>query len=256
MFVMLQVTFQFHGALNDFLPPARRGVQVTHLFKERSSVKDAIESLGVPHPEVDLILVNGVSVNFGYLIQENDGIQVYSAATAPLDSVSLVRSPPLPEARFVLDVHLGKLANHLRLLGFDVLYQNDYRDAELAQISSQDDRILLTQDRALLKRGRVTYGYCVRNSDPWQQTIEVLSHFRQFGAIAPMRRCLRCNGLLQAVDKAEITERLPPLTRQHYDKFSICHTCGQIYWQGAHHSRIQQFIDSVTQFAQAADYRA
>ena len=244
---MARAYFHFYAELNDFLPSSRRQVCFAHGIKERASVKDVIESLGVPHPEVDLILVNGESADFSYIVQDGDRISVYPPLSINTSSVSRVRPQPLRHIHFVLDIHLGKLATYLRLLGFDTLYQNDYQDEELARLSSSEERILLTQDRGLLKRSAVVYGYCVRESDPRRQVVEVLRRFDLFNAIAPFQRCLRCNGLLQPVSKEAIGDRLPPLTRKHYNEFSICQACAQVYWKGVHYERIQQFIDCISQ---------
>lgn len=227
---MPQVFFRFYGNLNDFLIPARKQLTFAHQIKHRASIKDAIEGLGVPHPEIDLILVNGSSVDFAYLLQEGDFIYVYPHGTSSsLEVVSYVRPKPLVVHRFVLDVHLGKLANYLRLLGLDTLYQNDYDDATLAEISSQQQRILLTQDIGLLKRSIVIYGYSVRSSDPKQQVREVLKRFGLYAVIAPYKRCPRCNGLLQAVIKQAVAHRLPHFTRLSYDEFFECQDCSQLY---------------------------
>lgn len=237
--------FRFYGSLNDFLPVERRQTCFMHCLKEQASVKDTIEALGIPHPEVDLILVNGEPVDFSYLVHDGDRVSVYPLFTQlDIAAFSPVHLQPLPR-RFVLDVHLGKLAAHLRLLGFDTLYRNDYSDAELAQISSHDQRILLTQDRALLKRRIVVYGYLVRSHDPQQQLLEILDRFDLSEAIDPLSRCLRCNGILEPVSKDAIYDRLPPLTREHYDEFSRCQSCHQLYWKGAHYNQIQYFIDRV-----------
>jgi uncharacterized protein with PIN domain len=244
---MPQAFFRFYDSLNDFLPAERQQVEFLRRIKDRGSVKDAIEALGVPHPEVALILVNGVSVGFDYLVQEADRISVYPQfTTLNVDGTSRVMPPPLPAKRFVLDVHLGKLATYLRLLGFDALYRNDYDDDELAQISSQQQRILLTQDRGLLKRSMVTYGYAVRSADPEEQTVEILQRFDLYDAVAPLKRCPRCNGALREVDKADVEDRLPHYTRLYYDEFSQCQHCHQVYWQGAHYKRLQGLLDRVT----------
>ena len=245
---MPQAFFRFYSSLNDFLPPEWRQIKFLRKIKDRGSIKDAIEALGVPHPEIDLILVNGESVGFDYLVQEGDHISVYPQFTSlEVGDVSLVRPEPLDEPRFVLDVHLGKLATYLRLLGFDALYRNDYDDDELAQISSEEQRILLTQDRGLLKRSKVIYGYSVRSDNPEEQTAEVLQRFNLNDAIAPLQRCPRCNGELVSVEKAAIENQLPHYTRLSYDEFSQCQQCQQIYWKGAHYTRLQGLLERVTE---------
>jgi uncharacterized protein with PIN domain len=208
-----------------------------------------IEALGVPHTEVDLILVNGDTVDFSYSVRDGDRISVYpvfeSIDISPLVSV---RPRPLRESRFVLDVHLGRLATYLRMLGFDTLYRNDYADAELAQISAREARILLSRDRGLLKRSAVTHGYCLRATDPRQQLVEVLRRFDLVGSIEPFRRCLRCNNLLESVEKARIVDRLQAETRQNFDEFWCCRACDRIYWKGSHFEQMEQFVARVLRF--------
>jgi uncharacterized protein with PIN domain len=245
---MNQAKFRFYAELNDFLPPEKRQQAFSHTFELNPSVKDMIEALGVPHTEVDLILVNDHSVDFSYLLQNGDRISVYPVfESLDISPLVRVRPQPLRETRFVLDVHLGRLATYLRMLGFDTLYRNDYEDDELAHISSAEGRILLTRDRGLLKRSIVTHGYCLRATNPQQQLIEVLRRFDLFESVKPFQRCLHCNGLLQPVDKADISDRLPPKTRQYYDEFKHCRACDRIYWKGSHYQRMQQFIDRVLQ---------
>jgi uncharacterized protein with PIN domain len=243
---MPQAHFRFYAELNDFLPPARRQVAFAHRFAGRVSIKDMIEALGVPHPEVDLILVNGETVDFSYLVQEDDRISVYPVFESfDITPLLRVRPRPLREPRFVLDTHLGKLAAYMRMLGFDVLYRNNYDDAELAHLSSSERRALLTRDHGLLKRSMVTHGYFVRETDSRRQLVEVLRRFDLFRLIAPFQRCIHCNGLLEPVSKESILDRLPPKTRDYYDEFRMCRVCGQIYWKGSHFQRMQQFIDDI-----------
>ncbi len=252
---MDQVYFRFYAELNDFLPPTKQQAWFEHRLKEQGSVKDTIEALGVPHPEVDFILANGESVGFSYLVQPGDRISVYPRFTGlEIAAVSQVRPAPLPEPRFVLDLHLGKLATYLRLLGFDVWYQNDYDDDTLANLSSQAQRILLTRDRALLKRSIVTYGYWVRAKHPEPQVIEILQRFELWQQIAPFQRCLSCNGCLESVPKVAISDRLPPLTQQYYDEFSRCQSCDKIYWKGGHYERMQRFVNQILQLRDASTH--
>jgi uncharacterized protein with PIN domain len=240
---MVYVALRFYAELNEFLPRAKRQVPFAHRLTERASIKDVIEAVGVPHTEVDLILVNGHSVDFSYLVEDGDQISVYPVFEAlDITPVVRVRPQPLREPRFVLDTHLGKLAVYLRLLGFDTLYRNDYDDDTLARLSSSERRILLTRDRGLLKRRIVTHGYHLWETHPERQAVAVLHRFDLFGATAPFGRCLRCNGVLVAVDKAVIAERLPPHTRASYHEFRVCQACGRVYWKGAHYQRLQQLI--------------
>src|SRR5258708_5296242 len=191
---MSRADFRFYAQLNDFLPPSRRQQTFTHNFDKSPSIKDMIESLGVPHTEVRLILVHGQPVDFNYHVQDGDSISVYPVFTH-IDVAPLVAAPT--DLRFVLDVHLGRLASHLRMLGFDTLYRNDYDDPELARISRDEDRILLTRDLGLLKRSMVRHGYYVRNTNPARQLAEVLRQFHLTEINSPFKRCMQGNGLLE-----------------------------------------------------------
>jgi hypothetical protein len=238
--------FCFLAELNYFLPPSKRQVSFTHFFKDRASIKDMIEALGVPHPEVDLITVSGKSVDFSYIVKDSDRINVYPiSCSSEVAATHLVRPTNLTINRFVLDIHLGKLANFLRMLGFDTLYRNDYDDEELAKISASEQRILLTRDKGLLMRSLVTYGYYVRLTDPERQVVEVLRRFDLFREVTPLQRCIRCNGLLESVAKESIIDQLPQNTRLSINEFHRCFSCGQIYWKGSHSERMQQFIEDV-----------
>ena len=240
---MPQVFFRFYAELNDLLPAERRQVSFAQPFKGRVTVKHLIESLGVPHSEVDLILVDGRSVDFTYIVSDKDQISVYPVfESLDIGHVNRLRPEPLREPRFVLDGHLGQLATYLRLLGFDSLYRNDYEDREMALVSREEGRILLTKDRGLLKRKMVSHGYLVREIDPELQMLEVVRRFDLRDRLQPFRRCLRCNGLTDAVPKSAVVDRLPANTRRYYDEFRMCRDCQQIYWKGSHYKRMRAFL--------------
>jgi uncharacterized protein with PIN domain len=252
---MSQVSFRFYAELNDFLPRAKNGVTFAHFFEGRVSVKDMIEALGVPHTEVDLVLVNGEPIDFTYLVQDGDHISVYPVFESfDITPVLRLRPRPLRQARFVLDIHLGKLARHLRMLGFDSLYRNNFSDEELADLSSSQSRILLTRDRGLLKRSVVTHGYCLRETDPRRQLFEVLLRFDLFSSIAPFSRCMGCSGLLKPVLKEVIQDQVLPETRRYFDEFQKCDDCGKVYWQGSHYQRMRQFIEQILRPECTASY--
>ncbi len=243
---MSRAFFRFHDELNFFLPHRRRHMTIEHAFEWRASIKDMMESLGVPHAEIELIMVNGASVDFSYIVQPNDYIHAYPR----FDSIPIVpkvrlRAPLLRRPSFILDQHLGRLAAYLRMMGFDTLYRNDYHDDELAQISHAESRILLTRDTGLLKRSIVTYGYYVRETNPQRQLSEITRRFNLGEYAAPFRHCMKCNGLLQMVDKTVVAEHLPNGTAQYYDEFHRCESCQQIYWKGPHYQKMTKLMERV-----------
>ena len=241
---MAQIRIHFYQSLNDFVAPVLSATEIIHNLDRKASVKDIIESFNVPHPEVKLILVNGIAVNFSYIVQDGDSIQVYPADGNPeVESLLPLRPESSQPPIFVVDANLGKLARYLRLLGFDCLYRNDFGDAAVATIASEQQRTVLTRDRSLLQRRIITHGYFVRSDMPKIQTREVLKRFDLYPLIKPLTRCTHCNGKLAETGKQEIEHHLEPLTKKYYEKFLICSECGQIYWQGGHYARIKHLID-------------
>jgi uncharacterized protein with PIN domain len=232
--------------LNDFLQPELRGATVRCPFRTHQTVKDVLEAMGVPHTEIDLILVNGDPQEFAYRPAVGDRIAAYPMFEAlDIESATRLRPAALRDPRFVVDVNLGPLARLLRVLGFDVWWSGDADDASLAEVSLTQQRILLTRDRGLLKRRAITHGLLVRSQQPEEQTLEVIRRLDLRERLAPLTRCLRCNGELVTVPKDEVIDRLEALTRRYYDEFSRCTNCGQIYWAGSHHARLVGLVTRI-----------
>jgi uncharacterized protein with PIN domain len=233
---MKKTYFRFYEELNDFLPEEKRKIEFEHSYIDRTSVKDMIESLGVPHTEVDLILANGKSVNFNYLVNNSDHISVYPVfESLDISDVQHLRANPLREPKFVADVHLGKLSRYLRMVGFDVTYENDFNADDIVQISLKKKRTILTKDRGILKRTAVTHGYWVRSFNVGEQIVEVIKRFDLKNLMKQFSRCMECNTLLEPVPKEEILEQIPPKVSASQQLFSICPSCKKIYWEGTHH---------------------
>jgi uncharacterized protein len=243
---MKRVKIRFYEELNDFLPREKRKQQFEHYFVDRTSVKDLIESLGVPHTEVDLILVNGKSMDFSYLINDKDEISVYPVFESfDITDVQHLRAKPLREPKFVIDVHLGKLARYMRMIGFDAVYQNDYKDEEIVKLSLKEKRIILTKDSEILKRNEVTHGYWVRNEDAEDQLLEIVERFDLRNQIKEFTRCLECNSPLNRVEKEKVVERLPPKIKEWHNDFFECPECRKIYWKGSHFERMENLISRI-----------
>ncbi len=233
-------SFRFYEELNDFLPPAKKKKHFDYRFNGRPSIKDAIEAIGVPHTEVDLILVNGQSVDFNHHLQDEDRVSVYPVfESLDITPVVRLREEPLRKTAFVLDTQLGKLTKLLRLLGFDTLYRNDYEDSEIIRLALEEERIILTRDIGLLKNKSVTHGIWIRSTSPEEQLKEVLHRFDLYSQIKPFQRCSVCNGTIGKIDKKEIIDQLPTKTKLYYDDFYRCQECGKIYWKGSHYQRMK-----------------
>lgn len=240
--------FRFYEELNDFLPKAKKKITFSYRFQGQPSVKDIIESLGVPHTEIDLILVNDTSVTFEYTLEHGDRVAVYPVFESfDISSVTRLRPKPLREPKFILDVNLGKCARLLRLLGFDSLYSNTYDDREVVEHSGRDNRIILTRDIGLLKIKDVTHGYWVRSTIPRQQIKEVVERFDLCSHISPFTRCMECNGPISKTSKDEIIAELLPKTRRFYNEFCRCSSCNKIYWKGSHYQKMLSFIKTICQ---------
>jgi len=239
-----RVRLKFHDDLSFLLKSKTTSEVIERNLGEKTSVKDVIESCGVPHPEVDLILVNGEPVDFSYPIAKDADIDLYSVQSQrPLFKEKRLQARSI--MRFVADGHLGTLARSLRLLGFDVAYERQAQDRQLLRVMESEDRALLTRDRRLLMHAIVRNGYCPRSQNADDQTIEVIRRFHLFDSIAPFTRCLRCNAPLQKIVKADVIEKLEPLTKIYYEEFRRCTGCRQIYWAGSHFSKLQQRLEKI-----------
>ena len=242
-----EVELRFYEELNDFLPRERRKKSFRHRFRGARSVKDLVESLGVPHTEIDVILVDGESVGFERRLTGGERVAVYPTFERfDVSSLTRLRPEPLREPKFIADVHLGKLARYLRLLGFDTVYERELDDAAIASRSRDERRIVLTRDRGLLKRSAVTHGHAVRSMNADAQLLEVVEAFDLRERTAPFSRCLKCNGPVRSVERELVEHRLPKYTRLAYGHFFRCEHCGSIYWPGAHFARLRSLVDSVT----------
>jgi len=228
---MNTANFKFYNELNDFLKNEHKNVTFAYHFSGNPAIKDSIEAIGVPHPEVGQILINNQIVDFNYQLKNDDQVSVYP-----------IKKFTIKQIKFILDTHLGKLAKFLRMLGFDTLYQNNYTDEEIITIATQENRIILTRDIGLLKNSRVTLGYFVRHIIVITQIKEIITRFNLSDKIKPFTRCLECNGKISQVAKAKIINDLPADTKRYYKKFYQCSNCDKIYWQGSHYKNMLESI--------------
>jgi uncharacterized protein len=241
---LFTVRLNFHGDLDFFLGSKAGTGVIERRLREKTSIKDVIESCGVPHPEIDAILVNGQAVRFNLTVSDDVDVDVFPVGIDPTFSTEK-RLQITGITQFVSDGHLGRLTRNLRLLGFDVAYDQKADDRQLLDVMTHDKRALLTRDRRLLMHSVVQHGYCPRSQNADEQTIEVIRRFNLMNLVAPFTRCLRCNAPLEDATKADIIEELEPLTRIYYEEFRRCPGCKQIYWSGSHFSKLQRRLEAI-----------
>jgi hypothetical protein len=239
-----KVRLRFHGDLNVFLGSKTDDAVIERPLSEKTSIKDVIESCGVPHPEVDLILVDDQPVGFGHTVAADAKVEVFAVENRDTNNTAK-RLPAVGITKFVADGHLGSLTRNLRLLGFDVAYQRNADDRQLLEVMARENRALLTRDRRLLMHGIVQHGYYPRSQNADEQTIEVVRRFDLSELIAPFTRCLRCNAPLEEAAKADVIDKLEPLTKIYYDQFRRCPDCKQIYWSGSHFPKLQKRVEEI-----------
>ncbi len=240
------VFLRLYAELNDRVREEQRAVTFPIAAEDGARVGTVIESAGVPLTDVDLVLVNGRSVSFEHHVIDGDRVSVYPVFESfDISPLLQVREHPLRTPRFVLDVHLGKLASHMRLLGFDVLYSRVFNDDELMSISLHEQRTLLSRDRRLVLHGSLTRAYLVREDHPRDQTVEVLQRFGLFSSIQPFTRCLTCNTLLRSVGQDDVAGRLPPRVREVFNEFYLCPYCDRVYWKGSHYEGMKSWIEQL-----------
>lgn len=234
--------FRFYEELNEFLSPGFRRRTFEHAFDDTPSVKDRIEALGVPHTEVDLILVDDQSVGFDFRLRGGERVAVYPVFERfDISGVTRLQSRPLRNPRFILDVHLGRLAAYLRLIGFDTLYRNDFGDEFIIETARIQKRIILTRDIGLLKDSRVTHGAFLYTTRPLKQLREIIDRFQLENRIRPWTRCMKCNGEIEPLRPSQIERgQAPPEVIERFDTFSRCRECQRIYWPGSHFDRLRE----------------
>lgn len=238
--------FRFYEELNDFLPAGRRKVGFSQAFYGTPAVRDVIQAIGVPHSAIDLLLVDGRSVDFEHRLHGGERVAVYPVfERLDISPLLHLRPRPLRRTRFILDVHLGRLARYLRMLGFDSAWQRDQDDAQIIDQALAEGRIILTRDVGILKQKRVSHAYWLRSTRPDRQLAEVLDALDLRGQIQPFTRCMECNGPIRPVSRDAVAGRIDPQIQSRFDHFRECAACRRVYWQGSHYQRMRRVVQRV-----------
>jgi len=242
---MYRIILHFYGELNKFLSPEKRDTDFEFEFKSRRSVKDLIESFGIPHTEIDVILLNDKSIDFSYIVQDGDNIKVYPASeTLNLKLIKHLK-PQFETIKFLVDIHLAKLARYLRLLGLDAICERNLTPENLVEKALDENRIIVTRSRTLLRTKEITYGILIKEDNPEKQLEEIFNRFDFSTYCEPFKRCMECNSILQPIEKEKIIDRLLPKVKEAYDSFTICTHCDKIFWEGTHFDKLSELIKKI-----------
>lgn len=227
-----------NGSLGDFLDLTETHRHIV-FFELHPSAKDLIEAQGIPHTALFKLEINGKEKTLDYNLQDGDEISVYPFETVNKNTFDPIFSSP---TSFIVDVHLGKLARTLRLLGFNAQFNTSWDDDDIIRLSNSAHGMILTRDIELLKNGDTKYGYWIRSTDPDQQIKELFQRFSLRNQIKPFSRCMKCNGLLEKVRPDEVEDRIPPKVKKWHSIFYKCSNCGQVYWKGSHFNKLEQKV--------------
>ncbi|WP_299983347.1 Mut7-C RNAse domain-containing protein [Desulfobacula sp.] len=240
IFIQLERQFDF------FLTNDKNGNRFEYFLSRKASVKDIIESLGVPHTEVGRIDFNDQEVDFSY-IPLSQGVLHVHAIHPPFTvlSPSVLRPIPLNSMKFIADVNVIKLGRLLILLGFDVNYSSFYSDIEIADIAETEYRIVLTRDTDLLKRKKIIFAKRIQANLPYDQLIETIIFFGLQNLISFFSRCTACNIKLVTTAKKDVIHLLEPKTKRYFNTFFQCPQCKRVFWKGSHYDNIQKKISSL-----------
>ena len=242
----MKIFIQFERQFDFFLTKNRQGRRFEHFLNRRASVKDIIESLGVPHTEVGHLNFNDHEIDFTY-IPLLQGVLDVHAISPPFTvlSPSALRPGPFGSIKFIADVNVIRLGRFLILLGFDVSYSSSYSDQEIADIAEIQSRIVLTRDTDLLKRRKIIFAKRIRADLPYDQLCETISFFGLEKLISFFSRCTACNIKLVTIAKKEVMHLLEPKTKRYFHTFFQCPQCKNVFWRGSHYDNIKKKISSL-----------
>jgi hypothetical protein len=223
---MAKGTFRFYEELNDYLPQCNKKVDVTAEFIGKRTIKETIEDFGIPPEKVDLVLVNGMPVNFQYILKDGDRVSVYPVFDRlNIQNVSLLRKFPLRRIQFIADVDLKDIVQPMRMLGFDMIFSPSYTIPDIIDISGQENRIILTQRKELLKSESVSRAMLIGSGTAMEQVTNVIDDLDINDRIKPFSRCLRCNSRIENRQSKEILDQITPETKRIFEKYLLCKSC-------------------------------
>jgi uncharacterized protein with PIN domain len=133
------------------------------------------------------------------------------------------------------------------MLGHNVKYSNKLDDNQLITIAKKEGRILLTRDLELYKQATAK-GVETFYLEGQTEEEKLAKLAQRFGIKLDIEiatsRCPKCNTRVKPIPKEKVANKVEESTFSHYNEFWECPKCGQIYWQGAHWTRIRKTLEN------------
>lgn len=147
---------------------------------------------------------------------------------------------------FLVDSMLGNVARKLQLLGYDSKYDSDIEDLKIIEIAKTEERIIISKDRELIAKAKKQDipTVFVSKEDEIEQFLEILEQITlKIDTISgDSARCTKCNFTTSLIDKSKIINKVPEKVLEFNEKFWKCDNCDQIYWEGTHIKKLQEFL--------------
>ena len=240
------VSFNIHADIRNLVRPPSVAGQIQYPLTRRAAIKDIIEAIGVPHTEIGRIICDGHQLIFHFIPAGGELIELYPfTSDSPVNKPTVLRPEPFSSIKFLVDTNVAKLARNLRMAGIDAAAVTTAGILDIARQANDEERIILTRNRELLKVRTVCFGQLLRSENPLQQMVEVIQRYDLQNSFRPFSLCLCCNGVLIPIEKEQILDRLKPLTKKYYTDFEQCGSCGKIYWCGSHHEKMAEMLRNV-----------
>jgi hypothetical protein len=132
------------------------------------------------------------------------------------------------------------------MLGYNVKYSNKLDDAQLIMIAKKERRVLLTRDLELYQQAtaKEVNAFYLKGKTEEEKLAELAKRFKiKLDIDMTTSRCPKCNTRVKPASKEKVADKIEKTTFAYYNEFWECPKCGQIYWQGAHWTRIRKTLE-------------
>ena len=137
--------------------------------------------------------------------------------------------------RFLCDPTVGRLANYMRMIGYDTASMTSHVAGDILDIALNEDRTILTRNSNLAEMKLARDVILLTDDDPWEQLRQVIKvRHLAIDRTRILTRCLVDNDILVPISREEVKDKVWPYVYATQNKFTICPACGRVYWPATH----------------------